>query len=325
MKSTRKVSVIIVNYNGIDHVDACISSVSRQTYPDFEIIFVDNDSTDGSLSYAEARFPNLIFLANKRNLAYGGGICSALASASGKYIAPLNIDTEVAADWLYEQVHFLDENPAVGAVTPKLLLFDNRNRINALGMNIHVSGLGFCRELYRKDRSLTEAHMVCGFSGSSFLIRREILERINEVVDQWPILYDDVVLSWITQLMGYDIWCVPKAVVYHKYRLKINPNKFYLLELERYSLLLSTLKPTTFLIYFPVFAIIELLTISFSMLKGKEYVKSKVRALAGVFRRFPDIRRKRRGYQELRKISDFRLFKNLSWNLAWTQLLSILN
>ena len=95
MQHTQKVSVITVNYNGMPYIDSCISSVLKQTYSNFEVILVDNNSTDGSLSYARTKFPDLIFVVNHRNLGYAGGINSGLAQATGEYIAPLNIDTEV--------------------------------------------------------------------------------------------------------------------------------------------------------------------------------------------------------------------------------------
>jgi len=320
VENSRKVSIIVVNYNTLTHIDACISSVLNQTYPDFEVIFVDNNSMDESLSYAKTKFPNLIFVANTENLGYAGGICSALTHASGRYIAPLNIDTEVAPDWLYHMVYFLDQNPGVAAVTPKILLFNDRNRINALGVNIHISGLAFCRQLNKEDNGTTEPQRVYGLSGCSYLIRREILERINSSVGRWDLFYDDVIISWLTNLMGYEIWCVPEAVVYHKYTLKMNPDKFFRLERCRHTFVLSILKPLTLLITLPLLVATEFLIVMYSLLKGKDYIKAKARAFGSVFKWFQSIRERRVQYEQLRKYSDFKLLKRLSWNLEWAQL-----
>ena len=318
------VSIIIVNYNGITHLDACVSSVLSQTYQDYEVILVDNNSTDDSLNYARTQFPDLIFVESTENEGYGGGIRRGLEYASGRHIAPLNVDTQVATDWLSGMVRFLDENPMAGAITPKILLFDDRNRINALGINIHITGLSFCRKLYRKDNGLNEPQKVSGVSGCSYLIRRQILDRINEVVSEWPMTYDDVIISWLINLMGYEIYCIPEAVVYHKYSLQMNPHKFSLLERERHSFLLACLKPFTFFVYFPIFAAVEFLILTYSLLKGKRYIQSKAKAIAYVLRRSRDITKKRRKYEELREISDFELFRRLRLNLEWDQLLSIM-
>ena len=187
MEDNKKISVIVVSYNSLDHIDTCISSVLNQTYTDFEVIFVDNNSTDNSLSYAMTKYPDLIFVSNTENLGYAGGVCTGLAQASGKFIAPLNIDTEVTADWLYHLDSFLDENPRVAAVTPKILLFDDRNKINALGSIIHISGLAFCRKLYNQDSDSNEPQKVNGLSGCSYLIRRDVMEQINRAVGWWDL------------------------------------------------------------------------------------------------------------------------------------------
>lgn len=320
MEDSLKISVIVVNYNSLDHIDACISSVLSQTYPYFEVIFVDNNSSDDSLSHARTKFPDLIYVTNNENLGYAGGVCSGLAYASGRFIAPLNIDTEVAADWLHHMALFLDQNPNVAAVTPKILLFEDRNRINALGVNVHISGLAFCRHLYKEDNAITEPQRVYGLSGCSYLIRREILEQINSTVGQWDLFYDDVIVSWLINLMGYDIWCVPKAAVYHKYDLKMNRDKFFRLESNRHSFVLSVFRPLTLLIILPILIVTELLISVYSLLKGGRYIKAKIGAFSSVFKRFKSIRAKRAQYEKLRKTSDFTLLKRLSWNLEWGQL-----
>lgn len=319
----KKVSVILVNYNGMSHLDACIPSVLKQSYTNFELIFVDNNSSDDSLEYARRKFPTLTFVANDENLGYAGGINSGLAYATGDYIAPLNVDTEVAPNWLSAMVSFLDENPRVGAVTPKILLFDDRTKINALGLNIHITGLGFCRGLGKGDDNSTNPVKVPGISGCSYLIRREILEQMGGAPEECFMGNDDVIVSWLVNLMGYDIYCVPEAVVYHKYTLKMNPDKLYSLEKNRQALLLYSLKPLTFVAYFPFFAVTELLIVSYCLLKGKTYLKAKFSALSSALKDRDNIKEKRERYRQLRKISDFQLFKRLKWNLEWHQLMHI--
>jgi GT2 family glycosyltransferase len=321
MDSTGKVSVIVVNYNSLAHIDTCLESVLSQTFPDFEIIFVDNNSTDGSLEHARAKFPKLTFVVNKTNLGYAGGINSGLALAAGEYIAPLNIDTEVSPDWLAIMVRFMDSNPKVGAVTPKILLFDERDRINTMGINIHVTGLSFCRRLSERDNRSRAPEKVAGVSGCSYLIRRELLVRMGGAPSDCFMAYDDVVVSWLLNLMGYEMYCLPEAVVFHKYRLKINPAKFYGLESGRQELVLSSLKPTTLVLFSPLFFIVELMTIAHSLINGKLYAKAKFDAFSGVWRERARISQKRLQYERLRRVSDLSLFRKLNWNLEWKQLL----
>ena len=319
----KRASVILVNYNGMSHLDACISSVLKQSYTNFEVIFVDNNSSDGSLEYARTKFPNLTFVANDKNLGYAGGINSGLPYATGDYIGPLNIDTEVAPNWLGAMVAFLDENPQVGAVTPKVLLFDDRTKINAMGLNIHITGLGFCRGLGKEDNTSVLPENVPGVSGCSYLIRRQLLEQMGGAPGWCFMGNDDVIVSWLLRLMDYEVYCLPESIVFHKYSLKMDPEKLFRLEKNRQSLLLSTLKPLTLLACLPILLVIELLIIVYSLAKGGSYIKAKFDALASLWRERRNIRQRRGQYQLLRKVSDFALFRRLNWNLKWVQLLHI--
>lgn len=317
----KKVSVIVVNFNGMPHIDTCIASLLNQTYRNFEVIFVDNNSSDGSLQYAQNKSPQLIFVQNGKNLGYAGGINSGLAYATGNYIAPLNIDTEVTPDWLGTMVSFLDANPQVAAVTPKILLFNDRSKINALGLNIHMTGLGFCRQLGNPDDGSISAKKVSGVSGCSYLIRREIFGRMGGAPEECFMGNDDVIVSWLVNLMGYDIYCVPEAVIYHKYVRKMSSERLYTLEKNRQALLLSTLKPLTFATCFPIFLVVEILIIGYCTLKGMTYLKAKFSAFSSLWKERDSIKQKCVRYMQLRKISDFELFGKLAWNLDWRQIL----
>jgi GT2 family glycosyltransferase len=319
----KRASVILVNYNGMSHLDACISSVLKQSYPDFEIIFVENNSSDGSLEYARNNFPDLRFVTNNENLGYAGGINSGLIHATGDYIAPLNVDTEVTPNWLAGMVAFLDDNPQAGAVTPKVLLFDDRTKINALGLNIHIAGLGFCRGLGKEDDNSIIAENVPGVSGCSYLIRRHLLEQMGGAPGWCFMGNDDVIVSWLLRLMGYEVYCLPESIVFHKYNLKMDPEKLFRLEQNRQTLLLSTLRPLTLLACLPIFLAIELMITVYSLAKGRSYIRAKFGSLASLWRERSSIRERRDQYKSLRKIPDFALFRRLNWNLEWAQLLHI--
>ena len=321
----KKASVILVNHNGMPHIDTCISSVLKQSYTNFELIFVDNNSSDGSLEYARNKFPGLTFVVNDKNLGYAGGINSGLSYASGDYIAPLNIDTEVAPNWLGAMVTFLDENLQAGAVTPKVLLFNDRTKINARGLNIHITGLGFCRRLGEEDDNSVIPEMVPGVSGCSYLIRRQLLEQMGGAPGWCFMGNDDVIVSWLLRLMGYEVYCLPESIVFHKYSLKMEPEKLFRLEKNLQTLLLSTLKPLTLLASLPVLLIVELMITVYSLARGGAYIRAKFTALASLWCERSSIKQRRDQYQLLRKVSDFRLFKNLKLTLEWRQVFRTIN
>lgn len=305
------------------HVDTCVSTVLRQTFPDFELIFVDNNSTDGSLEYAKEKFPELVYVANSQNVGYAGGINSGLAHARGRYIAPLNMDTEVSPEWLQQMVVFLDENPRAGAVTPKILLFDDRQMVNTMGLNIHISGLAFCRGLGQKDDGSAEPQKVSGISGCSYLIRRELLESMGGAPEECFMASDDVVVSWLLNLMDWDMYCTPASVIYHKYSLKVSPEKFFMLETNRHRLLLYTLNWPTLAVCSPILGFTELLIMAYCLRRGKQYAGAKWRAMLSVIRDRSYIRERRRQLRRLRRVSDYEMLRRLKLNLEWGQLLQI--
>jgi len=320
-----KVSVIVVNFNGMSHLEACLSSILNQSYQNLEVILVDNGSTDGSLDYARRRFPNLLVVENKENLGYPGGINRGAAIATGEYIAPINFDTEVDQNWLASMVAFMDENPSVGAVTPKTLLYHDKTKIGTLGLNIHITGLGFARGLGQADsESPRKPLRVAGVSGCSFLIRREIVEQMGGLNEDIFMYYDDVDLSWTINAMGYDIYCLPESIVYHKYDLKMSPEKLFSLEYGRLSLLLRYMKPLTFVLCLPAFLFTELLVMGYCIARGRRYVSAKLRALISPFKNIRQLMEKRSEAQRLRKISDFQLLRKLQLNYEWGQLFHIL-
>lgn len=320
-----KVSVIVVNFNGMPYLETCLRSVIAQSYPDFQVILVDNNSSDGSLAYARERFPDLLIAANEKNLGYSAGVNSGIACSRGDYIAPLNVDTEVEQNWLAPMVEFMDANPDVGAVTPKSLLYRNRNKVGVMGLDVHITGLGFVRGLNKQDSSLSqEPFPVAAISGCSFLIRREIVERMGGLNEDNFMYYDDVDLSWMVNLMGYEIYCIPQSIVYHEYELKMTPQKMFWLEYGRLSSLLCYLKPPTLIVLLPALVFTEALIMGYCLIRGPRHSWAKLRAGTAVLRNLRGIMRRRRQAQRLRKLSDFQLLRRFELNYEWGQVLHIL-
>ncbi len=323
VSNQKKVSVIVVNYNGLQHLDTCLDSLSRQALAGCEVIVVDNGSTDGSLQRARGKYPGLTYVETGVNLGYAGGINAGLAVAAGEYISPLNMDTRVEADWLAKMVDFIESGAQVGAVCPRVLIMEDPGVVNCSGLNIHVSGLGFCRQLHSVAVEAGPPQKVNGISGCSFLIRRDLFYRMGGAPAYCFMYNDDVVISWLLALMGYDIYCLPSSVIYHRYRLSMTPDKFFHLEKNRLYLILSTFKWPTLLLLSPVLLIIEGMIFAYSIIKGWPYPRSKFGAYLAAWRERKEIGRLRRFYSTLRTVSDRALLQKLSWNLEWGQLFGI--
>ena len=322
-KQPPRISVIIVNYNGLSYLDTCLSSVLRQDYPDYEIIFVDNASSDGSLEYIRAKYPGLVFVPNAVNNGYSGGVNAGLAVARGEYVVPLNMDTEVAGNWLSELIKFMEGNPQAGAACPKVLILGKQGVINCTGLNLHVSGLGFCRQLHHHDVPGGEPQVVNGISGCSYMIKSDLFRHMGGAPEYCFMYNDDVVISWLLALMGYRLYYLPSSVIYHRYRLSMTPEKFFHLEKNRIYLLFSIFRWYTLLLLSPLLLVIEAMIFAYSIIKGWPYPRSKMGAYLAAFKERKSIGRVRRFYSTLRKVSDWTLLRELSWNLDWEQLFGI--
>jgi GT2 family glycosyltransferase len=315
-----RVSIILVNYNGMPHVEVCLASISRQMFKEFETILVDNSSTDESVAYVRERFPDVQIILNNSNLGYAGGINSALSPAQGEYIAPLNMDTEVEPDWLGRLVNYLDENKQVGAVTPRIMLYDHRDRVNTMGLDIHVSGLAFCRNLGKEGKLFSRAETVSGISGCSYLVRAEILKKMGGLPEECFMANDDVILSWLAIMMGYELGCEPDSVIYHKYHPALSAEKIHNLEGNRHRLLLYTLRKRTLLLLSPVLFAVELMVMAYCILKGTSYIKAKVSTYSELWKDRSQIKKRKEEYSSLRKIGDLAIVAKLKWNLSFSAL-----
>jgi hypothetical protein len=318
------VTIVIVNYNGLAHLRECLESVRAQDYPAFEVILVDNHSTDGSLDLTKREFAEFRVVESQENLGYSGAANLGLAHASGAYVAILNMDVVVEPDWLWPLVDYLEKHPQVGAVAPKIMLYGDRERINALGQNVHVTGLGFNRLLHRPAALADRApRPVSGLQGAAFLIRKDLLDSIGGMNAANFMYHEDVDISLMVLLAGFDLYCVPASVVYHKYSLFMNPWKLYYLERNRWALLLSTFRWPTMLLLSPLFLLTELMMAVFCLRRGREFIASKGKAVAWNWQQRRRIRQRRAYVQSLRRRPDRQLVRILRLNYDWDQFIHL--
>src|SRR4030042_4785964 len=126
------VSILIVNWNGKALLGDCLTSLTSQTYRNYEILVVDNDSTDGSVEYIEKNFPSVKTIRNPQNEGFARACNKGMICSRGDYIAVLSSDMELDTRWLEELTKPL-QSQSIAATTAKALFFDARERINSPG------------------------------------------------------------------------------------------------------------------------------------------------------------------------------------------------
>lgn len=216
MADAPAVSVVIVNWNGKHHLPECLASVRAQTFRDFEVILVDNGSTDGSAAWVREAFPEVSLVALPDNQGFCGGNNVGIRAARGEYIALLNNDTEVEPEWLGELVRHIRQDPSIAACDSKILYFDQRDRIWSAGAVYTIAGSCEWRGHGQRDGEIVEPAEVFTANACSALYARRVLDEIGALDEDFFAGYEDVDWSFRAHLRGYRIVNVPSSRVYHK-------------------------------------------------------------------------------------------------------------
>lgn len=298
------ITVIVLNYNGIAHLDECLSSLEKQTCRDFETILVDNGSTDGSLDIVEKRFPNVQILALKENSGFCKGNNMGISISRGRFIAFLNNDTRADTDWLQELYKSISNNDKIGFCSSKVVIYDNPDLIDTAGDGLSICGAPFKRGHLECVDRFEHGKYVFGASGSASLYRKSMLEKTGGLDEDFFAIFEDCDLSLRCQLMGYRCLYVPTAIVLHKVNSTLRPlSNFYVYYGHRnveYFYIKNM--PTALIIrYFHLHILYNALAWLYFCYKGKGFIFLK--AKLDVLKNLPVLLRKRSEIQKSRKVS----------------------
>lgn len=215
-----KVMIVILNWNGKDDTIVCLDSLSKLDYTNYEVIVVDNGSTDGSQKEIKRRFPMVKLVENKENLGFAKGnnigIRIALEDSNVKYIFLLNNDTKVEPNCLTELIKVAETDGRIGIVQPKMLRMNDPRIIDSTG---HVFSWGRIvdRGCGKVDKGQYDCKLdIIGGCAGACLYRREMLEEIGLFDESFWAYYEDAELSWRAYKRGWKAKYVPSAIVYHK-------------------------------------------------------------------------------------------------------------
>ena len=209
-------SIILPNWNGAAHMPACLDALRAQTFREFEVIVVDNASTDESLTLLARDYPDVRVIRLERNRGFTGACNAGLRAARGEVCLLLNNDTEAAPDWLAEVMAAFERHPEAGLVASKMLLFDRRTILHTAGDLFMTDGTPANRGVWQEDRGQYIEDYVFSANGGSAAYRRALLDQVGLLDDDFFFSCEDVDLAWRAQLAGWRAVYAPRAVVYHK-------------------------------------------------------------------------------------------------------------
>ncbi len=234
-----KVTVIIPNWNTRRWLPGCLDGLRAQTFNDFQVILVDNGSTDDSLDFVKRHYPDVKILAFQENRGFAVAANAGIHHTRSEYVALLNVDTIPQPTWLTELVKVMDQSSAdVGCLASKMLSMDNPAVIDDAGNTLSWYGIACKRGNGQPAENYTQLEEVFSVSGGASLYRRSFFEDVGSFDETFVSYLEDVDLGLRGRVFGYRCLYVPTAPVLHQWGGAKIPRPHYVLLCTRNRLAL---------------------------------------------------------------------------------------
>ena len=218
----KQTHIILVNYNGYKDTIECIKSLKNLKYNNYKIIIVDNASSDNSINELNKYVgDNLLLLKSNENLGFSGGNNIGIKYAlenDADYVMLLNNDTEVEPNFLEYMINAAESDKSIGIVGCKIKYYDNKNLLWYAGGQVNwFKFIGEHFGMREEDNGQYDKFKKISFmTGCCMLIKREVIEKVGMLPDEYFMYFEDVDFCVKVQEAGYKIVYEPKAVIYHK-------------------------------------------------------------------------------------------------------------
>lgn len=216
-----KVSIILLNWNGKEDTLECLGSLYKIDYPNYEIILVDNGSTDGSVELFKEKYPEIEIIQNKENLGFAEGNnigIRHIISRGTDYILLQNNDTVVDPRFLDELVRVLESDETIGVVGPTVYYYGSPKKIQSAGAKIwwYIGRSRHLRKNRFDDGDLGEIREVDYIPGCSLLAKSELFSKVGYLKESYFAYWEES--DWCVRVhnAGYKIFYVPMSKIWHK-------------------------------------------------------------------------------------------------------------
>lgn len=326
----KKVSIIIVNWNGLSHLKKCLPTLEKITYPNYEVILVDNASSDGSQEFVKKNFTKIKIIQNKKNLGFSGGNNEGFKKANGDYILLLNNDTTVEKTFVSEMVKKLESDKLIGGVQGKLRSMDYPDRLDSIGAFLTSTGFLYHYRYFQKDlpKYDTEIYLYSA-KGACMLFKKKVIDEVGLFDDDFFAYFEETDFCHRVWLAGYTIMYAPKSVIYHKVGGTSNSmnNAFiqYHSFKNRINSYLKNLSSQELIKILPLHLFLcEIAAIGF-ILKGKPALFLAInKAIFWNIKSIPNtIKKRKRVQQSIRKVKDKNLLSLIKVDPGYSYFLSL--
>ena len=305
------VAVIIPNWNGIEHLSDCLTSLRNQTFKEFKAYLVDNGSTDQSVEFTRNNFPEVNIIKLDKNYGFAKAVNEGIRNTKEEFIALLNNDTKAGSCWLEELLKGINSDNKIGMCASKILYLKNPRIINSAGSNYRVDSVWQDRGANEKDEGrYNNEELVFGACAAAALYKRPMLDEVGLFDEDYFSYMEDADLSFRANLLDYKCLYVPAAVVHHIHMA--TGKKFYAASVRNYLrnrsfTLIKNMPGALIMKYFFCICLmyfINFVSIVISPRYNFECKKAYFNAVFDIIKAFPPLLKKRKQIQGNKKVSD---------------------
>jgi len=223
MSTFPSVGIAILNWNGRHFLETLLPLLGALTYPNYTVYVIDNNSTDDSVSFLKAGFPDVKIISLEANYGFAKGYNLGLTAITEDYYLMVNSDVEVGKDFLQPMVELMESDAQIAICQPKVLSLRNKayfEHAGAAGGMMDILGYPFCRgrifdTVETDNGQYDDIQQIFWATGTCCLIRKEAYWKINGMYDYYFMHMEEIDMCWRLNSAGYKIMYCPQALVYH--------------------------------------------------------------------------------------------------------------
>ncbi len=310
------VSLIIPNWNGMRYIEQCVGSVLETEYPSFEVILVDEASTDGSLDVVKRRFSDdgrLKILSNAERLGLVGTYQRGLQFARGEYLAFMHNDIVVSDKaWLRKMIRLVSGDRTIGAAQPKMLWNGNPRLILSIGWEVDRLGYPIYPSLLQEDKRDDGDQVRDVFIAwdACLVTRRDIFYEVGGFNTSFKFFLEDYDFCWRLHLRGYRVVCAMEAEIRHQsaqMASTIREEAIFHNTKNHLMILVHNFGTRNLVLYLPVVLIMTAALTTTDAIVNYRIGRSRVRGVIWLMRNLRTILSERSRIQKTRRVDEGRI------------------
>ena len=211
----QEVSVIIPNFNGMAYLDGVLSGLECQTVRNFEVILVDNGSSDGSCAFVASSYPWVHVIELPENFGFCKAVNEGIKASRAPYVLLLNNDIEVTPDFIEEMLAAIRRHKKAFSCAARMIQFHDRDRLDDAGNYDCALGWAYARGKGKDIHTYEKEEKIFASCAGAAIYRRKIFEKIGYFDEEHFAYLEDMDVGYRARINGYENWYAPKAMVYH--------------------------------------------------------------------------------------------------------------